>query len=54
VLLLLAEMKRNASLKLPFRANQVIPDDVKLLLPTSPVPLLTDDREQPEASDQSS
>jgi hypothetical protein len=45
VLLLLAEMKRNRSLKLPYRADQVVPDDVKPLLPNSPVPLLTDARD---------
>jgi hypothetical protein len=45
VLLLLARMKANRSLRLPFRAGQVIPDDVKPLLPSSPMPLLTDARD---------
>jgi hypothetical protein len=42
VLLLLAEMKGSCSLKLPYRANKVIPDEVRRLLPSSPLPLLED------------
>lgn len=42
VLLLLAEMNENRNLRLPYRANQVIPDDVRRLLPTKPLPLLED------------
>ena len=33
VLLLLAEMQQNRSLKLPYRANKFIPDEVLRLLP---------------------
>ena len=54
LLLLLAEMKRNHALKLPYRANQVIPDDVRPLLPASPIPLLTDAQLQQGESDASS
>ena len=42
VLLLLADMKGSCSLKLPYRADKVIPDDVRRLLPASPLPLLED------------
>lgn len=44
VLLLLADMKGSCSLKLPYRANKVIPDEVRRLLPSSPLPLLEDGR----------
>ncbi|MEQ8788814.1 MAG: hypothetical protein RIC55_21055 [Pirellulaceae bacterium] len=40
VVLLLAEMKENRALKLPYRAGQVIPDEVKRRLPASPTPML--------------
>jgi hypothetical protein len=33
VLLLLSEMKQNHSLKLPFRANKIVPEEVRQLLP---------------------
>lgn len=42
VLLLLAEMKESHMLKLPFRANKVIPDDVRRMLPTDSIPLLVE------------
>jgi hypothetical protein len=45
VLLLLAHMKENCSLNLPYRAAKVIPDDVQRLLPSSPLPMLTDERD---------
>jgi hypothetical protein len=48
VLLLLAQMKESHSLKLPFRANKVVPDDVRRLLPSSPLPLLEDSRPKQE------
>jgi len=40
LVLLLAEMKRNQALRLPFRANKVMPEPVRALLPVNPVPLL--------------
>ena len=40
LLLLLAEMKGHRALRLPYRANQVIPDHVRAMLPANPVPLL--------------
>jgi hypothetical protein len=40
VVLLLAEMKENRALNLPYRADQVMPDDVKQRLPTTQLPLL--------------
>ncbi len=40
LLLLLAEMKRNHALRLPFRADKVIPQQVRAMLPGNPVPLL--------------
>ena len=40
VLLLLAEIKVSDGLKLPHRASRVIPDEVRALLPSNPVPLL--------------
>ena len=40
LLLLLAEMKRNHALRLPFRANKVIPEQVRAMFPGNPVPLL--------------
>ena len=40
VLLLLVEMKQNFALRLPYRANKVMPDDVRAMLPGNPVPLL--------------
>jgi len=42
ILLLLADMKGSHSLKLPYRANKVIPDEVRRLLPSSPLPLIED------------
>jgi hypothetical protein len=36
-------MKQNRSLKLPYQAAKVIPDDVQRLLPSSPLPMLTDE-----------
>jgi hypothetical protein len=44
VLLLVAEMKQRQFLKLPFRANTVVPDDVGRLLSVDSVPKLTDKR----------
>lgn len=49
VLLLLNEMKQHHSLKLPYRAGKVIPDEVRRLLPSTPLPLL----EQAPATDAS-
>jgi hypothetical protein len=40
VLLLLVEMKKCRALRLPYRANKVIPDEVRAMLPGNPVPLL--------------
>jgi hypothetical protein len=40
VLLLLVEMKESCALRLPYRANKVIPDEVRAMLPRNPVPLL--------------
>lgn len=40
ILLLLVEMKANFSLRLPYRAGKVIPDEVRAMLPGNPVPLL--------------
>ena len=40
ILLLLVEMKSNFALRLPHRANKVIPDEVRAMLPGNPVPLL--------------
>ena len=40
VLLLLAEIKVSDGLKLPHRASTVIPDEVRALLPSNPMPLL--------------
>lgn len=56
VLLLLANMKDSHSLKLPYRANKVIPDEVRRLLPSSPLPLIEDangKRQQAPATDAS-
>ena len=39
-MLLLVEMKANFSLRLPYRAGKVIPDEVRAMLPGNPVPLL--------------
>jgi hypothetical protein len=33
-------MKSNFALRLPYRANKVIPDEVRAMLPGNPVPLL--------------
>jgi len=33
-------MKENSALRLPYRANKVIPDEVRAMLPNIPVPLL--------------
>ncbi len=38
-LLLLGRMQEGRSLKLPFRADKVMPDEVRRLLPTKPVTL---------------
>jgi hypothetical protein len=38
--LLLVEMKANFSLRLPYRAGKVLPDEVRAMLPGNPVPLL--------------
>lgn len=40
VLLLLVEMKESSALRLPYRANKVIPDEVRAMLPGNPVRLL--------------
>ena len=40
LLLLLADMKTNRALRLPYRASQVMPDPVRGMLPANPVPLL--------------
>jgi len=40
ILLLLSEIKVTDGLKLPHRASTVIPDEVRALLPSNPVPLL--------------
>lgn len=40
LVLLLAEMKGNYALRLPYRANKVIPVQVRAMLPGNPVPLL--------------
>ena len=40
LLLLLAEMKESPALRLPFRANQVMPAEVRAMLPNNPMPLL--------------
>jgi hypothetical protein len=40
ILLLLVEMKQNFALRLPYRAGKVIPDEVRVMLPCNPVPLL--------------
>ncbi len=40
LMLLLAEMKGNHALRLPYRAGKVIPAQVQALLPGNPVPLL--------------
>ena len=42
VLLLLAQMNESRSLRLPFRAGDVIPEEVRPMLPASPVPLIED------------
>lgn len=42
ILLLLADMKGCHSLKLPYRANKIVPEVVRRLLPASPLPLLED------------
>jgi hypothetical protein len=40
VLLLLVEMKESFALRLPYRASKVIPDEIRAMLPSNPVPLL--------------
>lgn len=40
LVLLLVEMKEGGDLRLPYRASKVIPDEVKALLSSNPVPLL--------------
>lgn len=47
VLLLLAQMNETRSLRLPYRASKVIPDDVRRLLPTTPLPLIEHGKRQP-------
>lgn len=37
MLLLLCEMQEHHGLKLPYRANKVLPDEVRRLLPTEPL-----------------
>lgn len=37
VLLLLCDMREHHGLKLPYRANKVLPDEVRRLLPTGPL-----------------
>ena len=41
LLLLLAEMQGNDALRLPFRASKVVPAEVRAMLPSNPLPLLT-------------
>lgn len=50
LLLLLAEMKRNHALRLPYRAGKAIPDQVRAMLPGNPVPLLI---HEPQSGEQS-
>ena len=40
ILLVLVEMKHHRNLRLPFRADKVIPDAVRAMLPSNPMPLL--------------
>ena len=40
ILLVLVEMKQHRNLRLPFRADKVICDAVRVMLPSNPVPLL--------------
>ena len=40
ILLLLAEMQKNRQLKLPYRANKVVPAEVRALLPAAQTTLL--------------
>jgi hypothetical protein len=42
LLLLLTRIKENHGLKLPHRANTVIPDSIRHMLPTSPMPMIED------------
>lgn len=42
LLLLLARMHADHALRLPHRAHQALPDEVRQLLPSSPLPLLVD------------
>lgn len=51
LLLLLAEMKRNLALRLPYRANKVIPAQVRAMLPGNPVPLLIHEPASDKASE---
>lgn len=47
-LLLLGQMQEGRNLKLPFRASKVMPEEVRQLLPTSPVSLPCIDHEPEE------
>lgn len=51
LLLLLAEMKRNHALRLPYRANKIIPDQVRAMLPGNLVPLLIHEPASDKASE---
>ena len=44
LVLLVAQMRENHALRLPYRADKVIPDEVRVLLPSSPLQLLTDEK----------
>ena len=43
VLLLLNHMRANRGLKLPYRANKVIPEEVRRLLPAAPISLANEE-----------
>lgn len=43
LVLLLAEMRDNCALKLPYRADKVMPEEVQERLASNAVPLLTDE-----------
>ena len=46
VLLLLNRMNERRGLKLPYRASKVMPEEVRVLLPESVLPLLTDGKDE--------
>jgi hypothetical protein len=48
LVLLLAEMRDCRALKLPYRANKVVPENVQRILTNNAVPLLTDERKAEE------